>query len=67
MEIDSVYTSCECTTAEIDNTVILHNENAKLSVTYIPDGVGVFYREVYVKVKDVDKSLVYSIKGTVIR
>lgn len=67
MEIDSIYTSCECTTAEIDNKVIHPKENAKLSVTYIPDCVGDFYREVYVMVKDVDKPLVYSIKGIVMQ
>ena len=66
-EIDSVYTSCECTTAEIDNKVIHPKENTKISVTYKPDGVGDFYREVYVKVKDVDKPLVYSIKGIVMQ
>lgn len=67
MEIDSVYTSCECTSAVIDKQVIHPNEKALLSITYSPDGFGEFYREVYVKVKDLDKPLVYSIKGTVIQ
>ena len=49
-------------------TKIIHpKEITKISVTYKPDSVGDFYREVYVKVKDVDKPLVYSIKGTVIQ
>ena len=65
MVIDSVYTSCECTSAVIDKLVIHPNEKGLLSITYSPDDEGEFYREVYVKVKDVDKPLVYSIKGVV--
>jgi len=63
MKIDSVYTSCECTTATIDKTGINKNESALLSVTYTPDGVGEFYREVYVKISGEEKPRVFAIEG----
>lgn len=63
MKIDSVYTSCECTTATIDKTGINKNESALLSITYTPDGVGEFYREVYVKISGEEKPRVFAIEG----
>ena len=65
IEIDSIYTSCDCTIAEIDKNVIKPNENATLLITYKPDRVGEFYREVYLKIKCVDKPLIFSIKGVI--
>ena len=65
MQIDSVYTSCECTTASINTKTIKKNEPTILSVTYTPDGVGDFYREVYVKISGEDKPRVYAIEGVV--
>ena len=65
IQIDSVFTSCECTTATIDKTVINPSEFANLTVKYTPDGVGDFYREVYVQIKGDDKPLVYIIRGKI--
>ncbi len=65
LQIDSVFTSCECTTAEIDKTRIPKNESAFLSVTYTPDAVGSFYREVYVQVNGEDKTRIFAIEGKV--
>lgn len=65
MVIDTLFSSCECTTAQINKNVIKPNETAILSVTYTPDGVGDFYREVYVKLKNKEKPLVFKIRGTV--
>jgi len=61
--IDSVYTSCECTTAKISKTEILKNESAILTVTYKPDGIGDFYREIYVKIHDEITPLIFEIDG----
>ena len=63
--IDSVYTSCECTTAKISKTEILKNESAILTVTYKPDGIGDFYREIFVKIHDEEKTKIYEIEGKV--
>ena len=65
MVLDTLFTSCECTTAQINKNVIQPNETATLSVTYTPDGIGDFYREVYVKLKNKEKPLVFIIRGTV--
>lgn len=65
MVIDTLFTSCECTTAQINKNVIKPNETATLSVTYTSDGIGDFYREVYVKFKNKEKPLVFKIRGTV--
>lgn len=65
MQIDSVFTSCECTTASIDKMVVPPSGSANLTVKYTPDGVGEFYREVYVQIKGEDKPLVYKIRGKV--
>lgn len=65
IQIDSVFTSCECTTASIDKMVVPPSGSANLSVKYTPDGVGEFYREVYVQIKGEDKPLVFKIRGKV--
>ncbi|MBR4264588.1 MAG: DUF1573 domain-containing protein [Bacteroidales bacterium] len=63
LEIDSVYTSCECTTAQVDKTQIQKNESAILTVTYFPDGTGDFYREIYVKIHDEIAPRIFEIDG----
>ena len=65
LQIDTVFTSCDCTTAEIDKTRIPKNESAFLSVTYTPDAVGSFYREVYVKVNGEEETRIFAIEGKV--
>lgn len=65
MQIDTVFTSCECTTAKIDKISISPHQNASLSVTYTPDGSGEFFREVYVKVRGEDKPKTFAIRGNV--
>ncbi len=65
MQIDTVFTSCECITAKIDKISISPHQNASLSVTYTPDGSGEFFREVYVKVRGEDKPKTFAIRGNV--
>ncbi len=65
MQIDSIFTSCECTTATIDNTIINPSGSANLTVSYTPDGVGEFYREVYVQIKGEERPRIYNIRGNV--
>ncbi len=65
LQIDSIFTSCECTKAIIDKTRIPKNESAFLSVTYTPDGTGSFYREVYAKISGEDSQRVFVIEGKV--
>ena len=65
MQIDTVFSSCECTTAKIDKISISPHQNASLSVTYTPDGSGEFFREVYVKVRGDDKLKTFAIRGNV--
>lgn len=65
MQIDSVFTSCECTTASVDKIVINPSESANLTVSYTPDGVGEFYREVYVQIKGEERPRIYKIRGIV--
>ena len=63
LQIDTIYTSCECTTATIDKTEIKKGESAVLTITYTPDGTGNFYREVYVKINGVEQPKVFIIEG----
>lgn len=65
IQIDTIFTSCECTKAQINNTVIKPNDTAILYVIYTPDGIGEFYREVYVKYKGIRKPKTFKIRGKV--
>lgn len=65
IQIDTIFTSCECTTATIDNTIINPSGSANLTVSYTPDGVGEFYREVYVQIKGEERPRIYNIRGNV--
>ena len=65
MQIDTIFTSCECTTAKIDRMQIPRNETAILSVTYTPDGAGDFVRDAYVKVNGKEQPKIFTIEGTV--
>ena len=65
LQVDSIFTSCECTTAKIDKTRIPKKESAFLSVTYKPDGNGDFYREIYVKIRGQENAKVFAIEGKV--
>ena len=65
LKIDSVFTSCECTTAQVDKTQIQKNESAILTVTYFPDGTGDFYREIYVKIHDEINLRIFEIDGKI--
>lgn len=62
LQVDTIYTSCECTTAEIDKCTIAPTDSAIVTVTYKADVVGKFVREVYVKIGEND-TLVLSING----
>ena len=65
MPIDTISTSCKCTTASIDKYVIHPSGSAVLTVNYTPDEVGEFYREVYVHIKGEETPLIYTIRGKV--
>ena len=61
MQIDTVFTSCSCTTASLDKTTIEPGGMAKLGVHFKADEPGTFMREVYVKTGD--KTLTFTIRG----
>ncbi len=65
IQIDTVFTSCECTTASIDKMIINPDDKATLNVAYTPDGTGDFLREVYVKIRGEDKPKTFIIRGNV--
>jgi len=65
MHIDSLYTSCECTTASIDKVDIAPHEKARVSVTFKADKPEQFMREIYVDVRDGDQ-IVMVIEGEAI-
>ena len=48
MQIDSIRTSCECTTATADKTIIAAGDSTAVSVLYQAESAGQFLREVYV-------------------
>ncbi|MCQ2973332.1 MAG: DUF1573 domain-containing protein [Bacteroidales bacterium] len=63
MKIDTIFTSCECTTAKIDKSVIKKSDSAIISVTFKTDKPEEFSREVYVKTNSNEKPIVYSVEG----
>lgn len=65
MLIDTVYTSCECTTAEIDKLSILEGDSAIISVSFKAEKPEQFMREVYVGVHSGDE-IVLSIEGVAV-
>ena len=65
MQIDTIFTSCECATAKINKMRIMTNETAILLVTYTPDNTGDFVKDVFVKVKGNDQPKIYTIEGIV--
>ena len=62
MLIDTVYTSCECTTAEIDKRVIEPADSAIVSVRFKAEKPERFMREVYVGAQG-NEQMVLSIEG----
>ena len=65
MLIDTVYTSCECTTAEIDKRTIAPADSAVVSVSFKAEKPERFVREVYVGVYGGDE-IVLSIEGVAV-
>lgn len=61
MSIDSVFTSCECTTAETDKTTIKPQGYATISVVFKTDKPETFIREVYIKTNE--ETHVFTISG----
>ena len=62
MSIDSLYTSCECTEAEINKREILPSDSAIVSVTFKTDKAESFLREVYVDIHS-HEQMVMTIEG----
>jgi len=65
MHIDSLYTSCECTTASIDKVDIAPHEKARVSVTFKADKPEQFMREIYADISGGDQ-IVMVIEGEAI-
>ncbi|MCQ2975509.1 MAG: DUF1573 domain-containing protein [Bacteroidales bacterium] len=63
LKIDSIFTSCECTTAKIDKSVIKKSDSAIISIAFKTDKPEEFMREVYVKTNSNEKPIVYTIEG----
>ncbi|MCQ2973328.1 MAG: DUF1573 domain-containing protein [Bacteroidales bacterium] len=63
MKIDTIFTSCECTTAKIDKSVIKKSDSAIVSVSFKTDKPEEFVREIYVKTNSKEKPIVYSVEG----
>ncbi|MCQ2976107.1 MAG: DUF1573 domain-containing protein [Bacteroidales bacterium] len=59
--IDTIFTSCECTTAKIDKSTISKNDSAIISISFKTDKSEEFSREVYVKTNLSGKT--YSLYG----
>ena len=62
MLIDTLYTSCECTTAEIDKRSIEPTDSAIVSVKFNAEKPEMFMREIYVGVQGKEQ-IVLSIEG----
>ena len=62
MLIDTLYTSCECTTAEIDKRSIEPTDSAIVSVKFNAEKPEMFIREVYIDVQGKEQ-IVLSIEG----
>ena len=52
IEIDSIRTSCECTTAVASKTAIAEGDSSVITITYKAEQSGDFMREVYVYLHD---------------
>ncbi|MCQ2975185.1 MAG: DUF1573 domain-containing protein [Bacteroidales bacterium] len=61
--IDTIFTSCECTTAKIDKSLISRNDSAIISVSFKTDKPEEFTRDVYVKTNLSEKPIVYTVEG----
>jgi len=61
MRVDTVYTSCDCTTATIDRMQIEPHGRAEIAVRFKTDRPETFMREIYVKTADTTH--VFTIRG----
>lgn len=61
VNIDTVYTSCSCTTASLNKTTIEPGGFAQLKVRYQADAPGTFMREVYVGIGE--QTITFTIRG----
>ncbi len=59
--VDSIYTSCECTLASIDNHDILPNDSTLVNVTFTADRPEHFLREIYIEYNN--ESITMTIEG----
>lgn len=63
--IDSIYTSCECTSATISEHTLAPNDSASISVYFKADKPENFMREIYLRIKGRDE-IVFTIEGNAI-
>ena len=63
--VDTLYTSCKCIVANTNKKYLRPSETATITVSYTPDAFGEFYREVHLKIKGIEKPLVFTIRGVV--
>ncbi|MCQ2976068.1 MAG: DUF1573 domain-containing protein [Bacteroidales bacterium] len=63
LKIDTIYTSCECTIAKSDKSLISQNDSAIISITFKTDKPEEFSRDVYVKTNLSEKPIVYTVDG----
>ena len=65
--VDSVYTSCECTTASVENGDLSCGDSITVNVVYKADAEGSFMREVYVMTEGRDEPVVMTIEGEAVK
>lgn len=61
--IDTIYTSCECTSAFSDKSIITKNDSATIEITFKTNKPEKFSREIYVKTNYDAKPIVYIVEG----
>ena len=61
--IDSLRTSCECTSATISRNNIEPHDTACVTITYKADAPGEFMREVYLDINGEEARLTLAVEG----
>lgn len=64
--IDSITTSCECTTAKCFQNEVLPNDSLKVEVCYVAESASDFMREVYVHTNWQNEPITLTIEGSAV-
>lgn len=64
--IDSITTSCECTTAKCFQNEVLPNDSLKVEVCYVAESASTFMREVYVHTNQQNEPITLTIEGSAV-